>query len=180
MFPYEDPQIIVYVVASKISDNLLIAKATKQLVEDTSTYLGIVSSEVSPTGDNYTLKSYVNRDVVSSIEELKSIDSNVILIGDGTKVISQYPKKGTIINSNDKVFLVTNGTNYKYTNIEGFSRSDLDVYSKLLGVNFNYNGYGYAFGTNLKGRDVVKGETIDINLKVKYLEVEDNSTNSDL
>ena len=47
-------------------------------------------------------------------------------------------------------------------------------------VNFNYNGYGYAFGTNLKGRDVVKGETIDINLKVKYLEVEDNSTNSDL
>lgn len=180
MFPYEDPQIIVYVVASKISDNLLIAKATKQLVEDTSTYLGIVSSEVSPMGENYTLKSYVNRDVVSSIEELESIDSNVILIGDGTKVISQYPKKGTIINSNDKVFLVTNGTNYKYTNIEGFSRSDLDVYSKLLGVNFNYNGYGYAFGTNLKGRNVVKGETIDINLKVKYLEVEDNSTNSDL
>lgn len=76
--------------------------------------------------------------------------------------------------------MVTNGTNYKYTNIEGFSRNDLDVYSKLLGVNFNYNGYGYAFGTNLKGRDVVKGETIDINLKVKYLEVEDNSTNSDL
>ena len=74
----------------------------------------------------------------------------------------------------DKVLAIDN------TNIEGFSRSDLDVYSKLLGVNFNYNGYGYAFGTNLKGRDVVKGETIDINLKVKYLEVEDNSTNSDL
>ena len=49
-------------------------------MEDTSTYLGIVSSEVSPTGDNYTLKSYVNRDVVSSIEELESINSNVILI----------------------------------------------------------------------------------------------------
>ena len=98
---------------------------------------------------------------------------DVVIIGDGSRIINQYPKSNSIVNANEKVFLVTNGTNYKYTNIENWSRSELDIYSKLLGVEFNYTGYGYSYGTDLKNRDVVKGETIDINLKVKYLEKEE-------
>ena len=64
--------------------------------------------------------------------------------------------------------MLTNGTEIKYTNIEGWSRNDLSVYSNLLGVTFNYLGYGYAKETSVTDRVVVKGETIDINLAPKY------------
>ena len=76
-------------------------------------------------------------------------------------------------------FLAPCRSKYKYTNIENWSRSELDIYSKLLGVEFNYTGYGYSYKTDLKNRDVVKGETIDINLKVKYLEKEEKESNTD-
>ena len=92
----------------------------------------------------------------------------IVIIGDGSRIINQYPKSNSIVNANEKVFLVTNGTNYKYTNIENWSRSELDIYSKLLGVEFNYTGYGYSYGTELKKIEMLlKGETIDIKFKSK-------------
>ena len=72
------------------------------------------------------------------------------------------------MNANDKLFLLTNGSEIKYPNIEGWSRNDLSVYSNLVGVTFNYSGYGYAKGTSTTDRIVVKGETIDIELSPKY------------
>ena len=171
-FPYDDPQIIVYMAVSKITDTTLPGKATRQLIDDVSTYLGIVKQNKNEYS-NFKLTSYINQDVIKTTEELKSKNLDVVIIGDGSRIINQYPKSNSIVNANEKVFLVTNGTNYKYTNIENWSRSELDIYSKLLGVNFNYTGYGYSYGTDLKNRDVVKGETIDINLKVKYLEKEE-------
>ena len=163
---------------SKITDTTLPGKATRQLIDDVSTYLGIVKQDKSEYS-NFKLTSYINQDVIKTTEELESKNLDVVIIGDGSRIINQYPKSNSIVNANDKVFLVTNGTNYKYTNIENWSRSELDIYSKLLGVNFNYTGYGYSYGTNLKNRDVVKGETIDINLKVKYLEKEEKESNTD-
>lgn len=180
-FPYEDPQIIVYMAVSKITDTTLPGKATRQLIDDVSTYLGIVKQEQSKYS-NFKLSSYINKDVITTTQELENNNLDVVIIGDGDRIINQYPKSGSVLNANDKVFLVSNGNNIKYTDIEGFSRNDLEVYSKLLGVNFNYTGYGYSTGTNLKNRDVVKGETIDIILKVKYLEEEkeeEETTNSD-
>ena len=171
-FPYDDPQIIVYMAVSKITDTTLPGKATRQLIDDVSTYLGIVKQNKNEYS-NFKLTSYINQDVIKTTEELKSKNLDVVIIGDGSRIINQYPKSNSIVNANEKVFLVTNGTNYKYTNIENWSRSELDIYSKLLGVEFNYTGYGYSYGTDLKNRDVVKGETIDINLKVKYLEKEE-------
>ena len=80
---------------------------------------------------------------------------------------SFFPK---IFNANDKVFLLTNSSTYKYVNVDNWSRNDLINYGNLLGVTFTFDGYGYAFNSNIKGKDVVKGETINITLKTKYNE----------
>lgn len=178
LFPYEEPEILVYMAVSKISDQNLTTKAVKQLIEDVSTYLGIVD-ESKLEFSNYELPSYSNKNALDVKKELTEKNVEVVVIGDGEKIISQYPKKGNIVNANDKVFLLTNSMNYKYANIESWSRSDLDIYSKLIGVKFNYTGYGYAFGTNLKGRVVIPGESIDITLKAKFLEKEEKPTEND-
>ncbi len=168
LFPYEDPQIIVYVAVSKISNSNLISEASKTLIEDVSTYLGIVDEGHGETSSSIEAKSYINKNLESVKIELNGKDIIPIIIGNGDKIIKQYPNSGVIMNANDKLFLLTNGSDIKYANIEGWSRNDLSVYSKLLGVYFNYTGYGYANGTMLGDRTVVKGETIDINLSPKY------------
>ena len=177
LFPYEDPQIIVYVAASKISNSKLLSEATKTLIEDVSTYLGIVTNDTNEEEQSYEISSYVNKKV-SDLDYLNDLNIDVVLIGDGDKVIKQYPSKGTKLNANDKLFLLTNATELKYTNIENWSRNDLKEYANLLDVNFSFTGYGYSKNTNLENRTVIKDETIEITLEPKYIE-EDNSTKND-
>jgi len=168
LFPYDDPQIIVYVAVSKISDSNLISSASKTLIEDVSTYLGIVDEGHTETSSSMEVKSYVNKSLESVNSEVQGKDITPIIIGNGDKIIKQYPSSGSVMNANDKLFLLTNGSEIKYPNIEGWSRNDLSVYSNLVGVTFNYSGYGYAKGTSTTDRVVVKGETIDIELSPKY------------
>lgn len=168
LFPYEDPQVIVYVAVSKISNSNLLSEASKTLIEDVSTYLGIVDEGHGETSNSLEIKSYINKNVDDVKRDLEGKDVVPIIIGNGNKIIKQEPSAGTILNANDKLFLLTNGTDIKYSNVDGWSRNDLSVYSKFLGVSFNYTGYGYAKDTLITDRTVVKGETIDINLSPKY------------
>ena len=169
MFPYEDPEIIIYVAVSKISESKLISEASKALIEDVSTYLGIVNTDNKIEMPSYITSSYINKDITNVKEEFKDKKIDLVVIGNGDKIIKQYPSENKILSSNDKLFLLTNGTEIKYANIEGWSRSDLEIYSKLLSVTFNYNGYGYTKGTNIEGRNVEKGETIELELSPKYM-----------
>lgn len=170
LFPYEDPEILVYVVVSKITDQSLISEATKTLIEDVSTYLGIVNKDEQNSLETYKTSSYINKKVDEVKKDLENKKINVIVIGNGDKVINQYPKKNNVLNANDKLFLLTNSTDLKYVNIEGWSKSDLNSYANLLGVTFTYNGYGYVTGSNITDRIVTKGETIEVTLKPKYIE----------
>ena len=176
LFPYEDPQIIVYAAVSKLSDQNLISDAVKVLIEDVSTYLGIVNNEVKQTYEPVTVDSYINKDTQKTNELLKDKNINVITIGDGNKIIKQYPSDGSKLNPNDKLFLLTNSTNLAYTNLTNWSRNDLIEYGKLLGINFNITGYGYVTNLDLTGRNVIKGETIDVTLAPKYGVSSPNST----
>ncbi len=176
LFPYEDPQIIVYVAASKISDQNKISDAVKTLIEDVSTYLGIVDGKVKESYETIKVSSYINKNIKDVQEELKGKNISIVQIGNGDKIIKQYPEKNKNLNINDKLFLLTNDTNLTYTNLNNYSRSDLVEYGKLLGVNFTFNGYGYAKNLNLQNRKVVKGETIEVTLEPKYVTKTSNST----
>lgn len=179
LFPYEDPEIIVYVAVSKTTHSELISSAVKSLIQDVSTYLGIVDKDKTPELSTLKASSYINKNTDDIIKSLENSNLNIIKIGNGTKIIKQYPEKGSILNPNDKLFLLTNDTNLKYANVEGWSKSDLNEYSKLLNITFSYNGYGYAYNTNLKNKDVVKGEKIEISLKPKYTVSSHDSTDND-
>ena len=170
IFPKEKPQIIVYIVTSKITEPSLMNQSVKGLIEDISTYLGIVDKDKIQKENNYELPSYINKDTTKAFEDLNAQKINTIILGSGNKIIKQYPEKGTIINKNDKVILLTNKNDMTYVDLNGWSRKNIEAYAKLLGVNVIFNGYGYAFDFNKTGQAVVKGETLEINLKNKYIE----------
>ena len=168
LFPYEDPQIIVYLAVSKISNSNLTSEAVKTLIEDVSTYLGIVDNGVHTSDATYVAESYINKKTSDVQEKLNAINITPIIIGNGDKIIKQYPEKDVKMSANDKLFLLTNGTDLKHVNIENWSRIDLTQYAKILGINFTFNGYGYAKNTSLTNLQVNKGETIEITLEPKY------------
>ena len=168
LFPYEDPQIIVYLAVSKISNSNLTSEAVKTLIEDVSTYLGIVDNGVHTSDATYVAESYINKKTSDIQEKLNAINITPIIIGNGDKIIKQYPEKDVKMSANDKLFLLTNGTDLKHVNIENWSRIDLTQYAKILGINFTFNGYGYAKNTSLTNLQVNKGETIEITLEPKY------------
>jgi len=168
LFPYEDPQIIVYVAVSKMSHPYLISEATKTLIEDVSTYLGIVDNGYNTNSDTFVTESYINKKTDEIKDQLKDKIITPIIIGEGDKIIKQYPSKDSVLNSNDKLFLLTNDSELKYTNIENWSRNDILEYGKLIGVNFTFNGYGYAKDTDITDNIINKGETKEIKLEPKY------------
>lgn len=177
LFPYEDPQIIVYLAVSKISNSKLTSEAMKALIEDVSTYLGIVDTKNDAVTSGFIAESYINKKTNETQEALKEKKADVYVIGSGDKIVKQYPTNGTIINAYDKVFLLTNKIDGNYPNLTNWSRNDIIEYGRLLDLSFNFNGYGYAYEADFSQRPIIKGETIDITLKPKFSVTEDNSTN---
>ena len=60
----------------------------------------------------YKIKSYINRSVDEVKKDLSENKLQPIIIGDGDKIINQYPLKNTEVVNNDKIFLITNSKKY--------------------------------------------------------------------
>ena len=80
---------------------------------------------------------------------------NPIIIGNGTKVVGQYPKKGTTVSAGTKVFVVTNELTYTMPDVTGWSSTEFVDFCNLLGVEYILNGYGYVTSTSIPAGSVI-------------------------
>ena len=135
-----------------------------------STILGITGKYVDEVKNNNVMKSYINKNTNTAKEELSRISVNAVVIGNGDTIINQYPTKGTVLNPNDKVLLLSNASDLTHVSINGFSKNDLEAYAKLVNVKFKYNGYGYVKDSNISGLPINSNETIEVNLSPIYTE----------
>ena len=82
-----------------------------------------------------------------------------VVIGNGNKIINQYPNKGDKVLSYDKVFLFTNSFEGKMPNLIGYTRSEAIYIMQTLGYKYEIEGYGNVVEQSIKeGEDV--GENI--------------------
>lgn len=171
LFPGDDPQIIIYVAASKITDAKYLKNSVKALVKDVGTYLNIVGNkEVEETG-TYTTKSYINLDTATVKTALEASSMEAVVIGEGTKIIKQYPKENTKINAHNKIFLLTNDTNYKMINIKGWSRNDVSTFARMINLDVSFDGYGYVKAYSIKkGTLLDKSSKLDVTLEPVFKE----------
>ena len=88
---------------------------------------------------------------------------NVILIGDGDKIIRQYPLKDAKVISNDKIFLLTNSTNFIMPNIVGWSRYDVMKLCEFINIDYSFDGYGYVVSQSIKeGTKIEENSKLDV------------------
>lgn len=167
VFPYEDPQYIIYVSVKKYTGSYKeFAKMVTGVVEEIAKYKNIV--EITETIDNskiITMDNYVSATIDETIEKLNTLNLNIIRLGNGKTIINQYPLKGDVILSGNKVFLKTDDTIYTMPDISGYSSSEVITLCKMLNIRYNINGYGKVSSFNIEvGTPLTGGEKLEITL----------------
>lgn len=172
MFPYDDPQIIIF-TSVKNPDNSLgsaIINMTQPVIESVAKYKGLIQGNTSIDNSisKYTLDNVVNQNVETVENNLKEKNLKVVKLGKGDTVIQQYPFAGSSILSTDKIFLLTNDTDIKMPSLKGYSRIEAISVLNLLNIPYEIEGYGVVDSQSLEAGNSIGEGTVKLTLKSKY------------
>ena len=173
MYPGDNPEIIIYTALKKPKDsNNYLAPAVKEVIQNVSNYLNIKESQSINT--SYEIDSYINEEVNEVTPLLQNKGLNLIIIGDGNKIISQYPSKNTKLTKGDNIILLTNNYDKKMLNLIGLSYKEAKIILDYMGINYTIEGNGYVYEQSIaEGTIINEEDTLVIKLKDKY---EENTT----
>lgn len=167
IFPYENPQYILYIsVKQFVGPWKDVANMVKEVVEEVAKYKNITDKiEEMDETKIINLDNYISSDVYETEEKLKKIGLQPIIIGDGKYIINQYPLKNTNIQYGNKVFLLTNSTNYIMPDVKGWSSSDIITFCNIIKLKYKINSYGHVLSTNINPGEIInKDIELEINL----------------
>ena len=170
--PANDPKVMVYYGLVSTNITGYSADPFKKIMRETLQTCGISTNPTNETQDayesweTYEMPSLVNHTVDYAYEQMKDKKVHLEVIGDGSSVIEQYPDASVTINSNDRVFVLTNGSKITMPNMTGWTRKDLTVFWQLTGISIKTNGYGKVTSQNVEEGTTISTDTkIEVNLE---------------
>lgn len=170
MFPKDDPEIIIYGAAKRPENVKVLSEPVKDIVKNISKYYNIYKEQETTTEHVSTINNYLNQDLDQVVASLKENKITPIIIGSGKTIINQYPLNKTITSA-DKVFLLTNSTDYTLPNLTGYSKSDVETLLTLLNVSYTIKGHGYVVKQNIPENTKITSDLkIEITLESKLAE----------
>lgn len=146
VFPYENPQYIIYISVKAFDGNFKdFAGTITKVIDEIATYKNL-SSLIGNMDKNkiITLDNYINNDVTTVEEKLKGKDLTIVKLGNGKYVMKQYPEKGSVVVAGNKLFLVTANSDYVMPDITNWSMSEVKVLCKLLNIKCSFTGNGHV------------------------------------
>ena len=159
MFPGNDPQVIIYMAIKnpENSTNLYRKNMIQSIVKNVSKYLEIYDETKANSAKlkEITVGSYTNKSTSEVKTTLRNNGMKVSSIGNGEKIVDQYPKAGTKINKIDRVILLTNATEIKMPNLIGFSMKEAKILLDFMGIEYETIGSGYVTKQSIKEGEVV-------------------------
>lgn len=176
MFPKDNPEVIIYAAARRSSASAL-TTAVKKVVTDTSRYLNITQENNNNEEIiNYELPSFINKELSSTKNTLKEKNIPIVILGNGDRVIDQYPGIGTNVSSKDKVFIIANDPKITMPNIIGWSSKEALTLINLLGIEYELNGYGFVTKQSINtGTLINKKDKLILTLEPRF-NIEDENT----
>ena len=168
LYPKDDPELIIYTAIKKPKDSTnYLAPKVKEVIVNISKYLNIEDNDVINT--DYKISSYINKTTESVKDTLKDSNLNLIIIGDGDKIVSQYPSSNTTLTKGDNLILLTNHKNNIMPNLINLSYKEVKQVLDFMGINYKLEGTGYVYEQSIaEGIEITSNEVI-IKLKEKYL-----------
>ncbi|MBQ4031472.1 MAG: penicillin-binding protein [Bacilli bacterium] len=168
MFPYEDPQYVVYVSVKKYTGSYRdFARMVKKVVEEIAKYKNITElMEKIDETKIIEVNNYISTDASVTEEKLKAMNLTVIRLGNGKYIINQYPEKGSTIIAGSKIFLLTNDEKYTLPNMVGWSSSEATTLCRLLGIKYKISGYGFVKEQSVEeGTEITEDMELSITLE---------------
>ena len=171
MYPKENPEIIIYAAIKQpnIGSSSTLSTSINNLMKNIAKYKNMFEEETKNNSSVTSLKldSYINKKVSDVKKIMDENHINTTIIGNGDKIINQYPNKGETVLSYDRVFLITNGDQGKMPKLIGYSRSDAIYLMKTLGYDYELEGYGYVTAQSIKAGELVGDNKVKITLNEK-------------
>ncbi|MBM6618552.1 penicillin-binding protein [Bacillus suaedaesalsae] len=180
MAPKDNPELIVYISVTRPkltlheSGSQPVSAIFNSVVKNSLQYLNIkptisdeeVKQVQKKKQVGFKLDSYEGRNVATVTEELTQKGANVIVIGDGTKIVDQAPYANAQVLSGERVLLRTDGK-HAMPDITTWSLRDVMKLSDLFGLNVNTVGHGYVKKQNIAANSSLKdGDQLVIELAV--------------
>ncbi len=183
MAPADNPVISVLVTLDypnmlQHTGGVVAAPAAGKIIEETLEYLGVerkyTERDKKLIPKEYTVPDVRNMDIEKAAAELKKSKLEFIKedLGDtnNIKVISQYPKPGTVVRENSFITLYMYKTDKPVmVKVPDLSKKTvLEAINALndIGLNIKVNGEGFAVSQSvLPGKEVQKGYEIGVNFE---------------
>lgn len=178
MAPKEDPELIVYVAVQRPklegqAGAMPVSKVFNTVMKNSLQYLQIdptsTVSEKESTTQNAGIKlpSLEEKNLTEIKAELDKLGLEAVLLGDGQKIISQYPVADTAVINDEKILLKTSDS-IKMPNITDWSRRDVMKLGYLLDLSIKTEGSGYVTKQSIKKDSIVKaGDLLTITLNTR-------------
>ena len=165
MFPKDNPEVILYVLFQRSKDSQVLYDSVKTIVKDTAKYLKIFGDtpEVSKEVTKYTIENYLNKNVDDVKQSLDNVGAKYVFIGDGNVVVDQYPEKGIITNTKQKLFLFTNEKEKIIPDLYNYSKKEAMIVLDKLGIKYEINTEGYVQEQSIAPGTVINDETVILN-----------------
>lgn len=167
MFPKDDPKYIIYFSVKQLVGTAGdMGKVLTKTVEEIAKYANITTEE-SDLDSSKIIK--VDNFISKNVEELNSYSENkkleTIILGNGDKIVKQYPLQGQTMLIGNKIFILTNSNEYLMPDIKGWSASEVMTLARLLGIKCSLEGYGYVDTYSIAaGTKISKGMELVVNL----------------
>ena len=167
MFPKDDPEIIIYVATKKTYTQKGVSNIVKGLVKDIANYRSIFKNEET-NATTFKIGDYSNQNLMMVLDNLKDKFKDIVVIGDGDKIVDTYPKN-KVVSKDEKIFILTNSKNIEIPDFIGYSKREVDTYKKLTGIDITLEGNGYVYEQN------IEDDKIYLKLKDRYVEQKKNN-----
>lgn len=179
MFPKDNPEIIIYAAVKRPSSGrgTSLSTATKSIIKNIAKYKNIYNEQKHETSIvKYQLPSYINKNVDEVKKELLDKQIKPIILGNGNRIIKQYPAQNSEILTYDKVFLLTNDSQITMPNVSGWSRTEIISLCNMINLKYEFEGYGYVDNQSIAPNSILHpDDVLKLTLKQKFNIKENNS-----
>jgi penicillin-binding protein 2B len=157
IFPKDNPEYIIYFSVKRfLGESSQMGDIVKNVVNSIAKYRNL-DSRVSDEDTTKIVKmnNYVSSSKNEASEKVNALGLVSIVLGDGNNIIKQYPLKNSTVLVGNKVFLLTNGTNYLMPDITGWTRSEVVSFANMINLNYTMDGYGKVTAYSIKAGDPI-------------------------
>lgn len=172
IYPKSNPKLIIYASVKRPSgaSQKPLSNSIKEIVNNAAKYYGDIDTSATEVEvKEYEVPSFINKELESAKTTLTSEGINYTVIGNGDKVVKQYPEKNDTITNQDTIYLITNDQNLTVPNVVGLSSKVANSLLTTLGIKVNLDGVGYVTSQNIaEGTAITEGLEITLTLSPKF------------